>query len=182
MILEGRTEALEALYDRYAGTTYSIALRILGDRGAAEEVVQDTFVALWRRAGSYDASYGRVYSWLLRIARNRAIDELRRRKVTGRGGDRLGLNEDPQGPEEPHIEAAVSAELRSTVGDALDELPVDQREVVELAYMGGLSQREISERTGLPLGTIKTRTRLALRKLRRLLDTTGGGRLTGETD
>lgn len=72
----------------------------------------------------------------------------------------------------------MSAELRSTVGDALDELPVDQREVVELAYMGGLSQREISERTGLPLGTIKTRTRLALRKLRRLLDTTGRGRLT----
>lgn len=178
LIIEGRTEALEALYDRYAGATYSLALRILSDRGAAEEVVQDTFVAVWRRAESYDASHGMLYSWLLRIARNRAIDELRRRKVIGRGGDRLGLNEEPQDPEEPHIEAAVAAELRSTVGGALDELPVDQREVVELAYMAGLSQREISERTGVPLGTIKTRTRLALKKLRRLLDTTGGGRLT----
>jgi len=177
-ILERRPEALEVLYDRYSGTAYSLALRILGDRGAAEEVVQDTFVAVWRHAGRYDASQGRLYSWIFRIARNRAIDELRRRKVVGRGGDRLDIGEEQQDPDEPHIEVVVAAELRSTVGDALGELPTDQREVVELAYMSGLSQREISERTGLPLGTIKTRTRLALKKLRRLLDATGGGRLT----
>lgn len=171
-IAEGETGALEALYDRYGGPAYSLALRILGDREAAEEVVQDAFVAVWRSAETYDPKSGRLYSWLLKITRNRAIDELRRRSVPTRdpsaGGRSLDGEPDPaQDQEAP--EAAWTAELRSVVGAALDGLPRDQREVLEMAYMRGWSQREIAERTGIPLGTVKTRTRLALKKLRRVL-------------
>jgi RNA polymerase sigma-70 factor (ECF subfamily) len=172
-IVEGQESALEALYDRYGGQSYSLALRILGDREAAEEVVQDAFVAVWRRAETYDPHSGRLYSWLLRITRNRAIDELRRRGISARhpsvGGRSLDSEPDPaQDREVP--EAATSAELRSVVGAALDGLPHDQREVLEMAYMRGWSQREISRHTGVPLGTVKTRTRLALKKLRRALE------------
>lgn len=175
MIGEGRAEALESLYDRYAGPAYSLALRILGDRGAAEEVVQDTFVAVWRRSGTYSPESGRVYSWLLGITRNRAIDELRRRSSPRRGGG-AQLLEPTEGsrlmgdPDASVSEAAWVSEMRSFVGGALEELPKDQREVVEMAYLGGLTQREIAERTGTPLGTVKTRTRLALKKLRKILE------------
>ena len=166
MVAEGRAEALAALYDRYAGASYGLALRILGDREDAEEAVQDTFVVLWRRAGTYDPGQGRAYSWLLKITRNKAIDELRRRGSTRRPRQvPQGMPELARGPESVEEEAGA-AELRSIVGGALEELPPDQREVVEMAYLGGLSQREISERTGIPLGTVKTRTRLALKKLR----------------
>lgn len=174
MVVERRTEAFEALYDRYAGPSYSLALRILGDRGSAEEVVQDTFVAVWQRAETYNARYGRLYSWLLRITRNRAIDELRRRRPAG-ASQRTGPR-DPEevrdqgpGPAELEADAARISELRSIVSEALGSLPGDQREVLEMAYLRGLSQREISEYTGVPLGTVKTRTRLALKKLRRVL-------------
>lgn len=175
MIGEGRAEALESLYDRYAGPSYSLALRILGDRGAAEEVVQDTFVAAWRRSETYNPESGRVYSWLLGITRNRAIDELRRRSGPTRGGgvqsllpgEASGLLRDPDASVS---EAAWVSEVRSFIGGALEKLPKDQREVLEMAYLGGLTQREIAERTGTPLGTVKTRTRLALKKLRKILE------------
>ena len=163
---EGRAEALEALYDRYAGVCYGLALRILGDRQDAEEVVQDTFVSLWRRAGTYDPRQGRPYSWLFKITRNRAIDELRRKGSSRKPPQVLQVQpEVTRGPDSVE-EAAGASELRATVVGALEELPPDQREVLEMAYMEGLSQREISEHTGIPLGTVKTRTRLALKKLR----------------
>ena len=169
MVTEGRTEALEALYDRYAGVCYGLALRILGDREDAEEVVQDTFVSLWRRAATYDRRHGRPCSWLLKIARNRAIDELRRRGSPRRPRQvPRGAPELARGPDSVEDVTGIM-ELRSIVGGALEGLPPDQREVLEMAYMGGLSQREISERTGVPLGTVKTRTRLALKKLRESL-------------
>jgi RNA polymerase sigma-70 factor, ECF subfamily len=172
MVAQGRAGALEALYDRYAGLAYGLSLRILGDRGAAEEVVQDTFVAVWRRAYTFDPEQGRLYSWLFKIARNRAIDELRRRSSPTRGGGTR--RSDPEeaaypAPDPEALEAVRAAELRTVVGGALADLPRDQREVVEMAYLGGLSQREIAERTGIPLGTVKTRTRLALQKLRKVL-------------
>ena len=169
MVAEGRPEALAALYDRYAAACYGLALRILGDREDAEEAVQDAFVALWRRAGTYDPGQGRAYSWMLRIARNKAIDGLRR------GGPARRPRQVPQGmpdlAREPGSveEEADTAELRLPVAGALERLPQDQREVLEMAYLGGLSQREIAESTGVPLGTVKTRTRLALRKLREAL-------------
>lgn len=182
LVEEGLTEALEILYDRYAGTSYSLALRVLGDRGAAEEVVQDTFMAVWQRAGTYNPDYGRLSPWLLRIARNRAVDELRRRRSPARRaqlGTQWGAQErwrtvedaaDPA-PEPAQAEAQADREkeIRGMVGGALSELPENQREVLELAYLRGLSQREISEKTGIPLGTVKTRTRLALQKMRKAL-------------
>ena len=166
MVKEGRAEALEALYDRYAGVCYGLALRILGDREDAEEVVQDAFVSVWRKAGSYDPRQGRPYTWLFKITRNRAIDELRRRDSTRR--PRRMPQGTPELAREPESveESAGVLELRSIVGGALEGLPPDQREVLEMAYMKGLSQREISEHTGIPLGTVKTRTRLALKKLK----------------
>lgn len=169
MVAGGRPEALEAIYDRYAGLSYSLALRILGDRGAAEEVVQDTFVTLWRKAETYKSESGKVHSWLLRIVRNRAIDELRRQRSPVRQDQAYQpASEMLYDPSE--VDAIRSTELRSVIGDALEELPTNQRAVVEMAYMEGLSQREISEHTGVPLGTVKTRTRLALRKLRQTLE------------
>ena len=172
-IAEGRTDALGVLYDRYGGPSYALALRILGDREAAEEVVQDAFVAVWRSAESFDPGNGRLYSWLLKITRNRAIDELRRRgsparNPNARGRSSEGEADPAQDQEAP--EAARASELRSVVGGALEGLPRDQREVLEMAYMRGWSQREIAERTGIPLGTVKTRTRLALKKLRNVLE------------
>lgn len=178
LVERGFAEALETLYDRYAGPSYSLALRILGDRGAAEEVVQDTFLAVWQRAGTYKPEYGRPSPWLLRIARNRAVDELRRRRSAGRGAqwvaqERWRTVEDAADPSPEPAEAEARAdretEIRTMIGGALRGLPKDQREVLELAYLRGLSQREISETTGIPLGTVKTRTRLALQKMRKAL-------------
>lgn len=169
MVQRGQTEALEAIYDRYAGPSYSLALRILGDRGAAEEVVQDTFVTLWRKAGSYKPESGKVHSWLLRIARNRAIDELRRQRSPVRN-NRAHRPASETLADTSESDAFRTTELRFVVGEALEGLPTDQREVVEMAYLEGLSQREISEHTGIPLGTVKTRTRLALKKLRKVLE------------
>lgn len=167
LIADGRPEALEAAYDRYARQVYALALRILRDREASEEVVQDTFTAVWRRAASYKASIGRPYSWMIRIARNRAIDELRRRRSRGQ----TSLRDGSRVPEPPDVaeEDGRLSDLGALVVGALKELPSEQREVLEMSYFGGLSQREITERTGVPLGTVKTRTRLALKKLRKAL-------------
>ncbi len=167
LVADGRPEALEAVYDRYSRQTYALALRILCDREASEEVVQDTFVAVWRRAASYQASVGRPYSWLFKITRNRAIDELRRRRS---GGQRIS-REGGRLPDLPEVaeEDGHLSELGSPMVRALKGLPPEQREVLELSYFGGFSQREISERTGTPLGTVKTRARLALKKLRKAL-------------
>lgn len=170
LVADGRPEALEAVYDRYARQAYALALRILRDREASEEVVQDTFVAVWRRAASYESSIGRPYSWLLKITRNRAIDELRRRRSRGQRALREGgrLPDLPDLPEVAEEDGRLS-ELGSLVTGALKNLPPEQREVLELSYFGGFSQREITERTGIPLGTVKTRARLALKKLRKAL-------------
>lgn len=181
-ITEGDVAALEALYDRYSRLAYTLALRILGDRGAAEEVVQDAFVGLWRSSRGYDARRGGLYPWLVRIVRNRAIDELRRLEVPGRAPHttRKALSPDVLDFRAPQPGAVGSGggdaprpEDRIVLDDALRGLPEDQRVVIELAYYGGLSQREISERLDAPLGTVKTRTRLALKKLREALEPTG---------
>ena len=174
MLAGGRAEALEAVYDRYGGISYSLALRLVGDRGAAEEVVQDAFVSVWQKAASYNPRSGRVHSWLLQIVRNRAIDELRLRRSPVRN-PRLhqplnGVDGPEPGESGTEADATLSTELRTIIKGALKKLPEDQLAVVEMAYFGGLSQREISERTGLPLGTVKTRSRLALKKLRKALE------------
>lgn len=188
-LIEGSQDALAGLYDRYAETVFAAALRVSRDRGTAAEIVQDTFLTLWNRAEIFDPSRGALSTWLLAIARNRAIDRLRaaarhERAATfstfGRdsaddlstaewltsSGDLIGV----AGPE-PGPEMALSdKETRESIHDALASLSPLERRVIELAYDTGLSQSEIAEQLGWPMGTVKTRTRRALRHLRERLE------------
>jgi RNA polymerase sigma-70 factor, ECF subfamily len=157
--------ALEALYDRYAGMLTSVLIRILRDRQAAEEILQDIFYQLWRNASQFDASRGSLSGWLLVIARNRAISRLRQRNPAA--GDEL-LENTVVLPF--NLESAVSQQqLLGRIRRALENLPEEQRAAVELAYFEGLTHSEIAQRTGDPLGTVKTRLRSALETLKRAL-------------
>jgi RNA polymerase sigma-70 factor, ECF subfamily len=162
--------ALSALYDRYGRTVYGVGLRILGNRSLAEELVQDVFLKVWRSAGTFDSSRGSFSTWLYRVTRSCALDLYRKRASR--------VRQVPDG--DPHISAAMDSSagpqevvdeswLSWRVSRALEALDAPHREVIELAYFGGLSQREVSERTGVPLGTVKTRTASAFRRLRREL-------------
>jgi RNA polymerase sigma-70 factor, ECF subfamily len=169
----GDEDALEELYDRYGGLVFSLAMRMVGTAEAAEDVVQDAFYRVWRQAATYDTSRGRLSTWLLNITRNLCIDELRRRAVrpqltTGTDAEeQVGSVAAP--PELDPAEQAWLAQRRAAVTAALAALPLPQREALELAYFGGLSQNEIAVRLGDPLGTIKTRVRLGMQKLRESL-------------
>jgi RNA polymerase sigma-70 factor (ECF subfamily) len=154
--------ALSELYDRYSGLVYATGVRYLGDRTLAEDLVQDVFFSVWRNAASFDPSKARFSTWIYRIARNRAIDLTRRRRARIR-------TVAPATNEEASLEPYEGAEetLRNfEMVEALSEISPSHREVLVLAYFEGLSQREISRRTGVPLGTIKSRTTAALRALR----------------
>jgi RNA polymerase sigma-70 factor, ECF subfamily len=166
----GDADALEALYRRHGPRAMGVALRVLRVRSDAEEVLQETFVEVWRRAREYTPSRGTVEAWLLTIARTRAIDRLRSRAARGRMAEAKGAEPPEPGPSLPDA-LAVAAQDAGRVQAALAELPKDQRVALELAYWEGLSQTEIAERTGQPLGTVKTRVRLALLKLAGLLET-----------
>jgi RNA polymerase sigma-70 factor (ECF subfamily) len=161
----GQVEAMRELYRRYGTLAYSLAVRILGDPGQAEDVVQDAFMRVWTYAGSFDVSRGSLRTWLLTTVRNRAIDYLRGRPGRERQEVELGFELRAQGPgSDPWRDVAESLE-REALRKALVSLPPDQRQVVELAYYGGHTQREIAEMVQVPLGTVKGRTRLALEKL-----------------
>jgi len=162
--------ALSALYDRYSRTVYGVGLKILGNRSLAEELVQDVFFKVWRSAGTFDPSQGSFSTWLYRVTRSAAIDLYRKRTSRVRqvpdGGRHIAAARDSSaGPQEIVDESWLSWR----VSRALEVLDAPHREVIELAYFGGLSQREVSERTGVPLGTVKTRTASAFRRLRREL-------------
>jgi RNA polymerase sigma-70 factor (ECF subfamily) len=157
--------AFLALYDRYAGRVYGLCLRMLQDPAAAEEVSQETFLKLWARAGQFDPRRGALISWLLTIARRTALDRFRREARRPRlqpddSDDRLNQIPDPSS----ESEEARWGSLRL----ALQELPEDQRSAIQLAYYQGLSHREIAEFLDIPLGTVKTRIRLGMQRLRRL--------------
>lgn len=172
LLAERSPEAIDMLYERYGRLAYSLALRVLSDGAAAEDVVQDAFLAVWRRADSYQPSRGSLRTWLCAIVHHRALDRLR----GGSGRARLDLPLDAAPPQhtisDTWDEVASSLE-RDAVRRALDSLPAEQRQAIELAYYGGYSQSEISELTRAPLGTVKGRTRLALRKLRDALEGQG---------
>jgi len=161
--------ALRLFYRRYAGLVFSLARRMLGDQGRAEEVLQETFVRVWRAAITYDPARGRPETWVTTIARNLAISILRKGQPPAFLGDVLAevtaLPDDRNDPEE----AAWIKARRRIVRDAIEQLPEQQRRVVLLAYFGGLTQAQIAERLGEPLGTVKSRLRLALRRLAGLL-------------
>jgi RNA polymerase sigma-70 factor (ECF subfamily) len=171
-VSEGDAKALEVLYDRYSRVVYSFALRIVSDPQLAEELLQEVFFRAWQQGSAFKAARGSFITWLLSITHNMAIDEVRKRRRRPQRAD----NEEPEA-----VLAAVADEgqdveeevwllsLRTTIADALRDLPRAQREAIELAYFQGLTQREIAERLGEPLGTIKTRMRLGIQKLREQL-------------
>ena len=159
-VASGDERALSGLYDRYSGLVYGTGMRYLGDRGTAEELVQDVFTSVWKNAAGFDPARASFATWVYRITRNRATDLIRRRKSRVRTVDG-----------EPHFEPGEtdpSGELSQTfdVAAALSRLTPVHRDVLILAYFRGLSQREISDRTATPLGTVKSRTTAALRALR----------------
>ncbi|MHB8419302.1 MAG: RNA polymerase sigma factor [Myxococcales bacterium] len=162
-VADGDSWALRALYDRYAPRLMALALRCLNTRGDAEEIVQETFVEAWRRAREFDPIRGSPGAWLTTIARTRSIDRLRSRAVAGRVRA-ASAAEPPEPPEGPGEEAA-RRQAAARVRAALETLPVEQREALELAYFEGLSHSEIAGRTRQPLGTVKTRVRLGMEKL-----------------
>ena len=165
----GELAALEELYDRYKTMAYSIAYRITNDATLAEDVVQDAFLGAWRNAARYLEGRGSVKTWLLSIVHHRAIDAIRRRRPTSELPDiDAGL---PAALTLPDIWGEVSANLdAASVRQALVALSDVQREAIELAYFGGLTQQEIADRTGTPLGTVKSRMRLGLLAMRRSLE------------
>ena len=165
------------LYDRYGGLAYSLAYRVLQDAAAAEDVVQEAFLSIWRRADSFRPERGSLRTWLCSIVHHRALDRLRGRAGRARGDVPLeGGHPDTVVPD---MWETVSLQIeRDQVRSALSELPADQRQTIELAYYGGYSQTEISSLMGVPLGTVKGRTRAALRKLRSTLELRGVGEVT----
>ncbi|HEX6129359.1 MAG TPA: sigma-70 family RNA polymerase sigma factor [Candidatus Limnocylindria bacterium] len=167
-IASGDEGALALLHDRYRAFAFAIALRVVGDAGRAEDVVQDAFLSVWRRAGSYAIGRGSVRTWLGSVVRNRAIDvirAMRERAVEDQDQVLLSLHDTAPAVDEQVAAAIEGAETRRALG----ELPDEQRQAIALAYFAGLSHSEIAERTGLPLGTVKSRVRLGIQRMRQSL-------------
>lgn len=166
LIRGGDPQAFSVVYDRHSGSAFSLAYRMCGTRAAAEDVVQESFLSLWRSGGRYDASRGSVRTWLLGIVHNRSIDALRRATVHDRRrASDEGLEERFQAPDRTDAEVARRQEA-SEIASALGELPQEQGEVIRLAYYGGYTHTEIADILRTPLGTVKGRMRLGLEKLR----------------
>ncbi len=175
-IARGDEQAFASLYRRYSSTLFGFLIRILNSPPEAEDVLQEVFVHVWQRAADFDETRGRVFTWLATIARSRAVDRQRATGARDRTEGKAAHEERPEDVSDA-AEDAVRTELRKILLNALGEIPEGQREALLLAYFEGLSQSEIAERTGKPLGTVKTRTRDGLRKLRDLLRKRMKGRL-----
>lgn len=164
-IRSGDRSALGELYDRYASLALATALRVVADRQLAEDLVHDAFVATWQKIDRFDPARGNLRAWLLTIVRNRALDHVRGVRVSievGAADDQALLRTSAN----PTWEAAIARRSASELRSALEELPPEQREAIDLAYFGGRTYREIAVLTGVPLGTANGRLRLALAKLR----------------
>lgn len=167
----GESTAIESLYDRYGRLAYGLAFRILNERSAAEDVVQDAFVSVWRNAAGFDASRGSLRNWLLSIVRNRAIDRLR---GSARVRTELQLETAERTAKVPDAWEEVAMDLeRKQIQEGFSELPDAQRRTLELAYFGGYTHVEIASRMQVPLGTVKSRMRIGLEKMRTFLEARG---------
>jgi RNA polymerase sigma-70 factor (ECF subfamily) len=163
----GDTRALEELYDRHSDLLYSLAMRIVNRAAEAEDVLQETWLQVWRNAGTYVPARGTVGAWLVMIARSRAIDRVRSEGSRQRAETAAGVDP-PSSPEDPSAEAA-RRQLSGRVTAALEQLVPQHRQVLELAYFAGLSQNEVATRLSAPLGTVKSWTRQALLRLSELV-------------
>ena len=166
LMRRGEARAFEVIYDRHSAAAFSLAYRMMGTRSGAEDVTQDAFLSMWRSGARYDRARGSVRTWVLGIVHHRAIDALRRATVHDkRRTSDEGIEERLASPQRTDVEAARREEA-GTVRHALKSLPADQSQVIELAYFGGFTHTEIAEILDSPVGTIKGRMRLGLRKMR----------------
>jgi len=168
-LLGGDEDAFRGLFRRYAPNAQALALRVVRQPHLAEEIVQDAFLALWRNPGGYDPSRGSFRAWLFGLVHHRAVDLVRREESQRRRAEAAGAEPDPGGTPDPADEVAEQLDMATDaakVRSALDVLPAEQRAVIELMYFGGLSQSMIADRLSLPLGTVKSRTLLGMRRLR----------------
>jgi RNA polymerase sigma-70 factor (ECF subfamily) len=168
----GDASVVGSLYDRHARAVFSLAVRVLGDRADAEEIVQDVFAQVWSQASRFDAARGTFAAWVLMMTRSRAIDRLRARRAGG-ASVAAEMVAEPVDPIPTQEQSAIAGEDADRMRGALQDLNASQREAIELAYYEGLSQSEIAERLQEPLGTVKTRIRSGLLKLRAALQGVG---------
>lgn len=160
-------KAFEALYDQYAKLVYSLILSVVKKQSDAEDILQEVFLQVWAKASTFDAAKGNVYGWLITLARNRAIDRIRS-KVFQKQHQEISVDEPgtiPHTTESNPLDALVVEERAQLVKNALQQIPAEQREVIEIAYFSGYSQSEIANKLNLPLGTVKTRMRQGMKKL-----------------
>jgi RNA polymerase sigma-70 factor (ECF subfamily) len=173
LVATGDARAFEVIYERHSTAVFSLAYRICGVRAVAEEVTQEAFLAIWRRGASYDRTRGSVRTWLLGVVHNRAIDALRRATAH----ERLRVSDEQaaeriEAPERTDVEIARREDARS-MRALIDALPEEQRRVIELAYFGGFTHEQIAELLDAPLGTVKSRMRLGLEKMRTSIEPMG---------
>lgn len=168
-VVERDAGALARLYDRYAGMLMGLAQRVLGDAADAEEILQEVFLQVWNQADRYDPARSSVSTWLVLITRSRAIDRLRSRRVAERTADAADREKGRDHTSPRGVGNVFRQERHLRLQQELARLPEEQRQVLEMAYYEGMTQSEIASRTSIPLGTVKTRTLLAVRKLREAL-------------
>lgn len=171
-IREREEGAIATLYDRYGGVAFGLAFRILNDRSAAEDVVQDAFLSVWRRAVSFESGRGSVRTWLLSIVHHRSIDRLRGTAGRARQDAPLEDHEHALSVEDPWREVSLRVQ-HDVLQRSLNTLPTEQRVAIEMAYFSGYTQQEIATTMQVPVGTVKGRLRIGLQKLRVLLASSG---------
>ncbi len=168
-LCRGEIAALDVLYDRYSHLVYKVALRILADPEAAADLTQEVFLSLWKKPDRYDINRGNLAVFLAVMTRSQALNRIRQIKSQQQIVQRMGRSHVPTHFDAPGLDHLSHEELRDRMGQALQQLPDNQRQVLEMAYYDDLSQSEITEKTGIPLGTVKSRSRQGLLKLRKLL-------------
>jgi RNA polymerase sigma-70 factor (ECF subfamily) len=172
LVEAGDTEAFAGLYDRHSRSAYSLAYRMMGDRQASEDLVQDSFVKVWRSARSYRAERGSVRTWILSITHNRGIDHLRSTASRRRTQDKVEMTAETAQQSEAFTETWRNSQ-RDQIQQALKTLPEEQLKILELAYYSGYTHAEISEMLDIPLGTVKGRMRLGMKKIKSFFDAEG---------